>query len=230
MMETILTIAGIIVPAILTYVIALKNHKRELKKMKQDYEIEMAKLQDSNNLLTQQQIESDLKLIYYNQIINFTSFNTIRNSVKKMFEKTKATRFLILIAMNGKTDFRVVNAVFQQHKEDDYEIDAISTYKNIEIDVPYQQMLKLTKVKPVVELETVKMKDQILKDYYQDEGINHALVRQLLRQRIDDDNVFLIYSSIGTHYDKKFTRAEKTFIKTHYENTIKPKLSEIFKS
>ena len=49
----------------------------------------------------------------------------------------------------------------------------------------------------------------------------------MARKPINDDDDFLIFSSLSTHQDEKFTDTEKAFIKTQYEGTIMPSLNKV---
>lgn len=216
-MEHVLIFLGVVIPAFFTYHLGLKKHKRE-----------MAKLREKNEELNNQKAEADVKLTFFNQIIDVTSINIISSAVDRMFEKTKADRFLIKMAVNGKTEFNIISVIFEQHKDKSHRINAIARYHNIKIDMYWKQMLKDTEARDIVELHTRTMPEtSILRDFYLNEKVEHSLIRKLVRKPIDKDNDLLVYSSIATHLDKKFTRLEKAFIKTQYEGTIIPNLEKV---
>ena len=227
MIENILIFLGVIIPAFFTYHLGLKKHRRELAKQKREYELDKAKLVAKNEELSHQKAEADIKMTFFNQIIDLTSINIISSSVDRMFEKTKSDRFLIMIAVNGKTDFNIISVVFEQHKNKSHRINAIARYHNIKIDLHYKQLLKDTERHDVMEICTEAMPESVLKDFYLDEKVQCILIRKLIRKPIDDDNDFLVYSSISTHENKKFTRLEKSFIKTQYEGTIIPNIDKV---
>lgn len=216
MLDSILIFLGIIIPAILTYRLGLNKHK-----------IELQKLQAQNKELTNQKTETEIKMTYFNQIIDVTSINIISGAVDRMFEKTKADQFLIMIAVNGKTDFNMISVVFEQHKTKAFRINAIARYHNITIDTQYKQLLKDTEKNEVILLETDSMQESMLKDFYMDEKITHAIIRKLIRKPIDNTNDFLVYSSIATHENQEFSRTERAFIKTQYEGTIIPNIEKV---
>ena len=145
----------------------------------------------------------------------------------RIFQETKADRFLILIAKNGITDFRIVNVVFEQHKNKQFRINAIARYRNVQIDDEYKAMLKEAEFRGYVELDTSKMKPSLLRDFYALEGVTHSKIRHLARKPIDEGNDFLIFSSLATHEIDKFTELELAFIKTQYEGIIMPALQKV---
>lgn len=227
MFDSILIFLGVLIPAFFTYHLGLKRHKREIIKQKEKFEIEKSKLIAENTELTHQKAEADIKMTFFNQIIDLTSINIISSSVDRMFEKTKADRFLIMIAVNGKTDFNVISVVFEQHKDKSNRINAIARYHNISIDYHYKKLLQDAEKHDLIDIHTSKMPESILKDFYLDEKVTESLIRKLIRKPIDANNDFLVYSSISTHKNRQFTRIEKSYIKTQYEGTIIPNIEKV---
>lgn len=223
MFNSVLIFLGVLIPSILTYHIGLKKIRLQLVKNKKELE----EIKARNIQLSAAKSEADIKLSFFNQIIDFTSINIISNAVNRMFSKTKADRFLIMIAVNGKSDFNIISVVFEQHKLENYRINAIARYHNITIDLQYKQLLKETETKEIISLATGKMPESLLKDFYINENVQYSLLRKLVRKPIDKDNDFLVYSSISTHENRDFTRLEKSFIKTQYEGTIIPNLLKV---
>lgn len=223
MTDSILIFLAVIIPSILTYHLGLKKYRLELKKNKE----ELKQTKERNIQLAEAKAEADIKMTFFNQIIDLTSINIISNAVDRMFDKTKADRFLIMIAVNGKDDFNIISVVFEQHKLKNYRINAIARYHNITIDLQYKELLQDTEKQELISLSTDKMQESILKDFYINEKVKYSLIRKLVRKPIDKDNDFLVYSSISTHYNKNFTRIEKSFIKTQYEGTIIPNLINV---
>ena len=222
MLDSILIFLGVIIPAFFSYRLGMKRHKAKMATQKKEFDIREAELLAQNCELNDQKAEADMKMSYYGQMFNPTSFNIISSAVDRIFDKTKADRFLIMIAVNGKTDFNIISVIFEQHKNKEYRINAIARYHNITIDPHYKQLLKNTNVQDVIELVTEDMPESILRDFFTDEKVKSSLVRQLVRTPMDSENDVLVYSSISTHSNKKFSRLEKSFIKTQYEGTIVP--------
>lgn len=222
MVTEILSLAGALVMGVL----GLWKYKDEKKK----YNLEVEKLQQEIAYFKKQEMDACVKISFIDKIMDFPFFNALADSVDRIFQFTKADRFLLLIAKNGKTEFSIVNVVFEQHKNNDYKINAIARYRNVDIskDPYYRRMLKDAEHNGVVNLKTDNLPDDsLLRDFYEMENIKYSKVRFLARKPIDEDNDFVIYSSISTHMDKNFTRMEKTFIKTQYEGTIKPSLNKV---
>lgn len=207
---------GVLIPAVLLHFREVGKHKLEVLKLNREIN-----LKDAENR------KNELKIDFFNRAMDLTSINPIINAVDRIFEGTKADRFLILIAINGKDNFNIVSVIFEQHKEDKYKVNAIGTYRNIGIDDAYRDMLKGSEFSESVDLETKTMRDGILREFYQMEGVKFSKIKFLSRQKIDDENDFVVYSSIATHTDNNFSRRENTIIKTNYENTIIPQINKV---
>ena len=201
---SIISIAGVLVPAFLL-------HKREVGKI----QLEMRKHISEKK-------EYKIKTDVLDKVLEFSSFNMIKDAVDEIFEMTKADRFLILIAVNGKVDFNIVSVIFEQHKSNDYKVNAIARYRSLSIDEKYRLMLKNTEKNGTVCMVTSEMEDSLLKNIYEIEGVKFSSIRHILRSSVDDDNDILVYSSIATHVDRKFTKLEKTKIDIMYDSRIKP--------
>lgn len=185
---------------------------------RKDVIVETLKLESSK-----QKSEAKHKSIKINaleKLLDFSSFNTIRNSVDRIFESTKADRFMILIAVNGKTDFNVVSVIFEQHKTTKWRVNAIIRYRDVHIDPQYKQLLKDVEREGTIILKVNDMKPQLLKDFYIMEHIKHSQIKFLHRESVDEDNDVLIYSTVSTHVSKPFTKIENAVIKTEYEGSI----------
>lgn len=178
--------------------------------------------------LRKEKDETQVKLKFLDRIMDLEFINQIGESVNRIFEETVADRFLILVAKNGKSDFNVVSVVFEAHKNAKYRINAIARYRNVHIDKQYKNMLKESENYGMVKLETAKMPDSVLKDFYLLEGVKFSKIRHLARRPIDKDNDFLVYSSISTHENKDFDNLDLAFIKTQFDGTIKPCIDKIF--
>jgi len=207
----LITVSGVLITALIKY---LSNARIvELEKQLEEQE-------EATELLKKESEERTLKLGALNRLLDFTSFNEIRDSVDRMFEHTKADRFMIIIAMNGKTDFRVISVIFEQHKNKKFKVNAVIRYRDVEIDKPFRQILKDTELYGSIDFDVNTMKPQLLKDFYVIEKVKHSKFRFLHRQQIDNDNDVVVYSSIATHEIEPFTHIENTIIKTEYEGSI----------
>ncbi|WP_179022073.1 hypothetical protein [Winogradskyella forsetii] len=212
MSDVLIALIGLIgglVPAILL-------HVREIKK--KDAEIEKH---------VQEKSEHKIKADVLDKILDFSSFNIIKTAVDEIFEKTRADRFLILIAINGKIDFNMVSVIFEQHKDSTYQINAIARYRSLSVDSDYRDMLKRAERYDVVELETIKMEDSLLKDIYTIEAVKFSDIRHLLRIPADSENDILVYSSLATHSAEGFTKLGKRQANIIYDSTIKQTIKEV---
>jgi len=82
-------------------------------------------------------------------------FHDIKNSVDRVFDSTKADRFLILKAENGKTDFKFESVLYEQHKKTEktkWSIGAAGRYLHFEFGQDYNQRLKEAERSGVVDL------------------------------------------------------------------------------
>lgn len=219
------TLLGIIIPSILTLVVTIINFRKEILIKKMDI-----KLKEQGKVLektTKELKDNKLKLSLIDRALDLTAFNQITGSVDRMFSETRADRFLILMAVNGKEDFNVVTVIFEQHKVENTKVNAVARYRNVEIDPLYRNMLKLAEVSGVVHLETSKMEDCLLKDFYRIEGVTFSDIRFLLREHVDHENDILVFSSVATHGEDGFTKLGRVRMKTEFEAVIRPELKKV---
>jgi len=214
---------GVLIGALLTFIIALWKYKDEKKKNKleiENYELENEKLRRENE-------EKKEKISFYDDVIKLVFYNAINDAVQDIFIKTKVDRFLVLIARNGKTDFRYVDVVLEFHKTKETDIEAVKIYKNVELDAQYRDMLKASEYYGFVDIETVKMETQILKHYYENEKVTFARIKSALRMPIDDGNDFLVFTSYATHQKENFTEQGKLIIDTMHNSIVKPSIKSL---
>lgn len=213
----ILFILQILLPALALLGAAFITYRKDvkLKQMTQD-------MQKANSELTDVKMKRDV----LGGLLNFIAFNKIRDSVDRIFEQTKADQFLILFAINGKTDFNYVTVIFEQQKESKYKINAIVRYRDVNIDVKYRGMLKDAETHGSVDLTTSEMSSQILKDFYTLEKIKHSKVHFIHRKSLDENNDVTVFGSVATHSKEKWSKAENTIIKNEYEGSINHILRE----
>lgn len=191
-------------------------HKRELAKVEQKLEQKDMELEDQKNETKGFELRGNV----LDKILAIVLLNDLKTACTTIFKKTKADRFLILIAINGKVDFKTVSVIFEQHKNSTSS--AIASYKSLRVDADYVQMLKQAEHDGVVQINVAQMKPCLLKEIYQMEGVKHSKVRHLLRKPLDEENHCLIYSSITTHSDEAFNVMEKVIIQTQMDGIIKP--------
>jgi hypothetical protein len=167
-----------------------------------------------------------IKLDFFSRIYGVNHFNRINDAVNYIFNKTSADRFLILIAVNGKTDFNVVTVIYELRKNKGND-GMKPIYKNVQIDNEYRLMLKTAEKNELVKLETKKMRDSKLKTFYKIEGVSFSHVRFLIRRPIDDNNDFIVFSSLATHRTTDFTDSEVMMSQLQYDGVIIPSIKNI---
>jgi hypothetical protein len=167
-----------------------------------------------------------------NFMITLKSFTEISEHVIEAFSRTKADRFLILTAHNGKDHLRFASVIYEQYDDSKnnarLSFGAVSKYVNFEFDEHYRKMLKEVEVNGLVELDVSKMPESDLKNVYKNEQVRHSKVYFINRIKNYDsrDNDLLIYSTFATHNDNEFTAGEKITLRTAISN-IKIILSDI---
>lgn len=184
--EYILIIAGILVSAISS----LYTYKFKMKSKQLETVLEHSKEFRDNTLM-----------------ISIESISKIQGLCNEMFNKTNADRFLLLIAKNGKTEFRHCTVVYEQHKLSSkvyLSLGATSKYHGFEFDKSYLEMLKETEYKKYLPYKTVEMPKGVLKQIYEDEKVTESKLFFLQRKSINNEADEIIYCSIATHNQKGF--------------------------
>lgn len=176
--------------------------------------------------------KKDHPLSRANFMITLKAFSEISEYVIEVFSKTKADRYLILCAHNGKEHLRFASAIYEQvddeKKNARLSFGAVSKYVNFEFDEYYRKMLKEVEVGGMMELNVNTMPECDLKYIYQNEKVAHSNVFFINRIKNYDgnENDLVIYSTFATHDPSEFTEGEKIYIRTAINN-IKVILKEI---
>jgi prefoldin subunit 5 len=166
--------------------------------------------QNNNNL---KEVIKDMSLSIQ---LDLQTFNDIKEIVETILQKTKADRFVILSATNGKFDLRFATAIYEHHKNSDkviLSIGATGKYVKFEFDSAYKKMLKDTEQFGVTKHETKLMIDCDLKNIYENEAVNFSNVYFVKRAKIDENNDRVFYCSVATHSDSAYTRNENSVFK-----------------
>lgn len=194
-----LTILGIIITAITSILVALITNLHNLRK--------------ANKRLEMQVKDRSMGLV-----VDLKTLNKLKYLVDEIFRRTKADRFLILAATNGKEDMRITSAIYEQHKKTDkimLSIGAVSRYVEFEFDSKYRKLLKdAENVGPRV-LDVDNLEPCDIKSIYQNEGVKHSIWHFLSRKPIDENNQRVFYTSVATHYPEPFTPQEQVTIKSY---------------
>lgn len=194
------TIIATLIPAYLLHFREVRKYKVEIK---------------------QHQLRGDV----LDRILDITLLEDIKNSTKILFKETKIDRFLILIAVNGKTKFNTVSVIFEQHKNSTSS--AIARYKNLSVDTEYKDLLTEVEKFGFIILSTDTMKEGLLKDIYEVEEVHHSEIRHLARQPLDSENDCLVFCSSATHLKAKFNKKDLLSIQTQIDSVIKPTIKKM---
>lgn len=214
-----------LIGTLITYFADRKRKGLEIKNLELENEslkVEIANKKIQENVHVQ-------KLNFYDDVIKLVFVNAIQDAVAEIFKNTSADRFLILIARNGKTDFKFADVIldfFENHSE---KVDAVRIYTNVELDSQYKVMLKSTEAHGFFDLETASMPDQILKHFYQIEDVKFGRTMHVARLPIDENNDFLIYTSVAKHQNVAFTDMEKTYFDLIHNNSLRPNIKQLLK-
>ncbi len=194
------TLIGTIVTAICTIVVALiqtrRLHRSKREKRALEKEVDFLKL--------------DFK-------IEVSAWNSLNTMVAKMFQKTAADRFLILISSNGKEAMFAASVIYEQHKsgaETMLSIGAIKKYVRFEYDSVYKDLLRSSEYYSPVNIEVAKLPDCDIKRIYDTEKVKHSSWFFHKRLSLNDSNDLIFYSSVATHQKASYSVADEIQIKT----------------
>jgi len=164
-------------------------------------------------------------------LLDLKFFNSLRELIDEIFSKTKIDSFLILIATNGKSEFKFATAIYEHHKVNPdttsvkLSVGGNTHYVKFKFDKLYLDMLKESELKDKVSVITKDMVDSDLKNIYMSENVTESEVYFLKREKIDENNDVIFYCSLATHSEIGFTKIEKSLIKSYVDN-IKNLLNE----
>lgn len=142
----------------------------------------------------------------------------LNRQVSNLFRETKAERFLLLFAVNGKTDFNFVSVCYEKMKNEK-SAGAVYRYVRLGIDDHYRQVLKAVEREAAIYLNVKEMPDSLLKSIYESliENVKYSVIKFIKRLSADDDNDIVIYSSLATCDDNDFDENERVVIKRIYD-------------
>lgn len=220
---TIIQVVGGVLTLFVGYLIWLfkrhKETKEELKTTKRKMEVA---LEEAKDLRLHNRVSESL--------LTLTTTMKIITSVQTIFDQTKADRFLLIFAINGKKHFNWTTVFFEKHKHSDHDINAVVRYRRVKVDAVYRGILKHTENYGAFVVDVEEMADSVLKDIYTSEGVKHSIFRHLLRYSLDDNNDVLLFSTLGTHVDETFSKKEMTVSKLEYESNIVPAMIEVLEN
>jgi len=142
--------------------------------------------------------ESSRNLAALSLLVDFELTSAVSYKIEQVFEQTSIDRFLLIIAVNGRSDFSTVSVVFEKFKNRDTanRIDAIDAYSHVRIDHHYKELLKNVEALGLVKLVTDSMpEDSMLYSIYQNEGVKASHVYPVTRMKVDENNDMLLFCS-----------------------------------
>lgn len=205
--EVIITI----LTSLTTIVVTLIVFRKELK---------LKRVEQENKKLKQENHSSKIELSCLKVLFESTFYHLLSQKIHDLFDNTKADRFLILFAINGKDTFKHVTVCYEAYKDSRY-AGAISRYVRLSIDDSYKTLLKGIESSKYISLTTSSMpKDSLLYNIYSSESekIKHSVVKFLGRKAVDADNDVLFYCSAATRQAKRFTNKELTNIRYNVDS------------
>jgi hypothetical protein len=174
-------------------------------------------IQEKQELLVQnEKIINELAAISI--LFNHKFIILLNETIEEVFSNSKATRFVMLFAVNGKTDFNHVTACFERNKNPEFTV-AAKKYNRLKVDPIYKQMLKRLEFIDKEVINTRSMEPSLLKNIYEsfDEQIENSLIYFLDRITIDPLNDLLLYCSIATTDRSVFNNKEIFLIDTNID-------------
>ena len=162
-------------------------------------------------------------------LMDLQLLNRLHEVGEKILSETNATRFLILVATNGKEHLRKATVIYEQHHTSGgirTSIGATGKYVDFEFDSVYMKMLKEIKTGEISNMIVAEMIESDLKRIYDAEGVTHSNVFFIKTTKMDEDNDRLWYSSVATHLPEGLTENDMTLIKL-YMSTVKGIFNEL---
>ncbi len=217
MTDSIVTTIGVISVAVIGAAAAIYQtiSNNKLLKRNKELDIELAK----------QKLDAEQNIIKYDIVTNllkFSQYQKIYDAVIKMMGNSKVDRFLVFIAINGKTELSNVTCIFQKYKGDKAELDAIAVYKGLKVDDHYVKLLKKTELEGTVSVNLEELEPSLIKDIYEGEGVKYSRWKFIGRINIDEKNDVIAYCSASTFSNEDYTNQDLLAIKLHFESSIKP--------
>ena len=229
-----------IVPPFFIFLASYLLHRRELKKIeltssKELYKIkvELTESEKRNKAYLENKIVANKKSEYLPRIMTLKNAAFLEKSVEEVFNKTRATSFMVFIGVNGKYDLKNISCIWYQYKNsEDDDVNPILAYRNVDIskDDFYKSVLsRISKKDSEYEkIDTMKMPKSILKDIYGQEQISFSRVGFLSRRPIDSENDFMMFFQFATDSDNgDFSHIEESIIKLNIDSKIKPNIIQL---
>lgn len=189
-----------------------KEHQQELDKLN------LMNLTSKVNLNILYNLQ---KLRIYGRLLDFS---------KELFKLFSADRFLVLLAVNGKTDPNIVSAVFGEESEEyKTKIDIEERYIQVPIDAQYKEMLRVIQRVGYVILVVDEMPECKLKEFYQGEKVKYSLVFFLKRYHLNENDDAVLFCSLAVHKLISWSVSEIQTILSLVKSRAIPLLDKIVK-
>jgi len=164
--------------------------------------------------------DTTIKASILDRIGELTIFNEVKNSVDRIFENTRADRFIILYGMNGTHEIKSVSVAFELRKKSPSA--AIIRYRDVRIDDEYRNILRNLEKHGTISFKRCNMQPGILKDFFTLEGLNSIKANFIERRKLDSHNDIVIFGIIAAVEKEEWSEHEHALINSEYEGTIKP--------
>jgi hypothetical protein len=175
--------------------------------------------------LKSKDVEKEQIIIKYDivtQLLKFSQYQKIYDAVIKIMDVSKVDRFLMFIAINGKTELNNVTCIFQKYRNDESGVDAVAVYRGLKVDNTYVKMLKEMEREGEITVCTEELTPCLIKDIYESEKVTWSNWKLIGRINVDNDNDVIAFCSAATYSDKAYTNQDMLSIKLHFESSIKP--------
>lgn len=151
--------------------------------------------------------------------VELFKFNDLKEAVDNILFTTKADRFLILMANNGKEEMKFATAIYEQHKNNrdlSFSIGATNKYIKIEFDDEYRRMLKEAEKEGTFRMNVKNMKECLMKNVYLTEKVTQSNC-YFLRRYVDyktENKDLLLYCTLASHSEELYDVFDETKFKT----------------
>ena len=192
MIENILQLSGVLAPVLFGFY----KYATDRKDKKQKDEI---------TALRQEKTASSFNIGLLSNLMKMNLYSSLEVVTKVLFNRTKATRVIVFVAINGKVEPKKVYALFGE-KDDGTQID--QEFKGVEIDRHYLDTLHRLERKGGILVDTMKMEKGLLKNIYFKEEITFSYLKFVKRYHLTDEDDAIVYMSIATDSDDNFNDLE----------------------
>jgi len=179
------------------------------------------KLVKQNSDLEKDNLDLKNEVRAYTLLYDQEFITIINKSIDNIFSQTKADRFLLLFAVNGKSNFSHVTACLER-RQNLLDSKTSTLYQRLVVDEAYKMMLNYIEYSHdnKMNFATNKMANVLLKRIYslKTENVKHSNVYFIKRINIDNDNDLLLFCSVATDIEDAYTTDEHLIIDANINN------------